>query len=470
MATKAPRVFISYSHDNEGHKTWVRTLAGRLREVGIDAIIDHYQAALGCDLAKFMESIGTSDRVLVICTGKYVEKFNKRKGGVGYEALMVTAELLNAHTDKFIPVIRQPGVDSGMYVRPAPLMTRKYIDMSEDVSFEAKVDELAREIHRAPEHPIPPLGPNPYAKRPDDDPSGNGDPLTIFRQAESLAKQDDSVGLRRLANNLGTRAKGECQAWHNRWDPKIDAGSYDQLALEREGLTVYAPLISYAMAVWPQATRNRGSNAIDEIMQSGPRGRYTSIVRFYETALHYLQSLLGSYALHVADVPGAREAALTVARGPEGGFSGALWTAHVTPGSSAAAPFAHYERLMEWFDWLETIYGTRDEFIQAMYAYQMLRNLVHFADFVDNKSSSEDYFYFSAYPLFLDSDNPTLASRAYRLLTVSPVELANIWRRKGLPDDTVFEKWPGWILDCKKQINHPLPHEQLMEDMRKALT
>ncbi|WP_211227219.1 SEFIR domain-containing protein [Saccharospirillum impatiens] len=35
-----PRVFISYSHDSQLHKKWVLDIATRLRNSGIDAIVD----------------------------------------------------------------------------------------------------------------------------------------------------------------------------------------------------------------------------------------------------------------------------------------------------------------------------------------------------------------------------------------------------------------------------------------------
>lgn len=35
-----PIVFISYSHDSDGHKEWVKALATRLRHHGVDVILD----------------------------------------------------------------------------------------------------------------------------------------------------------------------------------------------------------------------------------------------------------------------------------------------------------------------------------------------------------------------------------------------------------------------------------------------
>lgn len=34
-----PRVFLSYSHDSEAHRTWVRLLAERLRQGGVEVTL-----------------------------------------------------------------------------------------------------------------------------------------------------------------------------------------------------------------------------------------------------------------------------------------------------------------------------------------------------------------------------------------------------------------------------------------------
>ena len=37
-----PKVFISYSWEDESHKTWVKNLADKLLADGIDATVDQY--------------------------------------------------------------------------------------------------------------------------------------------------------------------------------------------------------------------------------------------------------------------------------------------------------------------------------------------------------------------------------------------------------------------------------------------
>ena len=51
-----PSVFISYSHDDQNHKNWVRKLATNLRFHGVDVILDQFDLRIGTDLRFFMES------------------------------------------------------------------------------------------------------------------------------------------------------------------------------------------------------------------------------------------------------------------------------------------------------------------------------------------------------------------------------------------------------------------------------
>ena len=156
-----PKVFISYSHDSPEHKQWVSELAAKLRRNGIDAILDQWDLGLGNDVTRFMErGIVDADRVLVICTDKYVSKANTGEGGVDYERMIINAELVqNLGTDKFIPIIRQA---SGKEKTPTFLGTRVYADFRNDTQFDAECEKLIHELHEIPIVQKPPLGKSPF--------------------------------------------------------------------------------------------------------------------------------------------------------------------------------------------------------------------------------------------------------------------------------------------------------------------
>ncbi|MDE0041498.1 MAG: toll/interleukin-1 receptor domain-containing protein, partial [Candidatus Poribacteria bacterium] len=160
-----PKVFISYSHDSPEHKRWVSELGAKLPHNGIDAILDQWDLGPGDDITRFMESgLKNSDRVLVVCTDTYVSKANAGEGGVGYERMIVNAQLIqNLGTNKFIPVIRHA---SGEEMTPTFLATRMYIDLRDQSEFETEFNKLLHELHHVPIIQKPPLGKNPFATLP----------------------------------------------------------------------------------------------------------------------------------------------------------------------------------------------------------------------------------------------------------------------------------------------------------------
>src|SRR5258706_11463158 len=104
----APKAFLSYSHDSDAHKQWVLKLATDLMSNGVETTLDQWELRAGQDTVAFMlQGIAESDRVLMVCTAKYVAKAEKRSGGVGFEGLIITGELgQNIDTRKFVPLLR----------------------------------------------------------------------------------------------------------------------------------------------------------------------------------------------------------------------------------------------------------------------------------------------------------------------------------------------------------------------------
>lgn len=155
-----PKAFISYSHDSQEHKKWVLDLATRLRNSGVDAVLDQWELGPGSDLTHFMErNLADADRVLMICTESYVTKANSGVGGVGYEKMIVTADLLKEiDSRKVIPIIRQ----NGTHLVPTFLKTKMFLDFSLQDEFEFNFDELVRDLHGAPLYEKPPVSNNPF--------------------------------------------------------------------------------------------------------------------------------------------------------------------------------------------------------------------------------------------------------------------------------------------------------------------
>jgi hypothetical protein len=154
-----PKVFISYAHDDDNHKVWVKELVVKLRSNGIDAIMDEL-TPLGSDLALFMEQgLGESHRVLCICSTRYNEKANAGISGVNYEKRIICQELMKESSSTWvIPVIRNNASEEKL---PKFLSSIKYISFEDNDHFHRNYYELLQELHNKKN--LPPIGPNPFA-------------------------------------------------------------------------------------------------------------------------------------------------------------------------------------------------------------------------------------------------------------------------------------------------------------------
>ena len=156
-----PRVFISYSHDDESHKDWVLQLATRLRLDGVDILLDRWELKLGQDIASFIEKgLSSSNRIICICSETYVNKADQGQSGVGYEKQIMTAELMsNLNTNLVIPVIKNNSKSKKV---PVFLGNRLYISFEDKTLYENNYEKLLRELLAEPILPIPPIGKNPF--------------------------------------------------------------------------------------------------------------------------------------------------------------------------------------------------------------------------------------------------------------------------------------------------------------------
>jgi hypothetical protein len=156
---RPPLVFISYSWDSPEHRAWVTQFAMSLRQKGVEVVLDQWHTRFGEDLPHFMaRSVRECDRVLMICTETYVAKAQQRQGGVGYEQMLVTAQMMReVGTRKFIPVVRQSASRRQV---PDELAGRKYVDLSDGPEQHHNFEQLVRELHDI-EVSLPPLGQRP---------------------------------------------------------------------------------------------------------------------------------------------------------------------------------------------------------------------------------------------------------------------------------------------------------------------
>jgi len=110
---KSPTVFISYSHDSRQHADRVLALSNRLREEGIDCILDQYETSPPEGWPRWMDHhIKNSNFVIMICTETYCRRVvgeeEEGKGlGVKWEGNLIYQHIYNADTTntRFLPVV-----------------------------------------------------------------------------------------------------------------------------------------------------------------------------------------------------------------------------------------------------------------------------------------------------------------------------------------------------------------------------
>jgi tetratricopeptide (TPR) repeat protein len=151
-------VFISYSHDSPEHEANVLALANRLREDGIDAVLDQYQSfpAVGWDLWG-QRQIQAARFVLVVCTATYRRRFDGEeepgKGlGATSEAGIIRQILYDAGgvNEKFFPVVLTDA--DSVHI---PLALRRYQHFRIDTGYE-DLRLLLTGQSRVPRPPLPP--------------------------------------------------------------------------------------------------------------------------------------------------------------------------------------------------------------------------------------------------------------------------------------------------------------------------
>ena len=116
-----PRIFISYSHDNEEHCEKVLAFAQRLRSNGFDAIIDRYvEGSPTQGWPRWMlNQLESADFIILICTKTYYNRFRGREDSVGgkgvnWEGCIITNELYDkkSSSQRFVPVfVNAPDTD-----------------------------------------------------------------------------------------------------------------------------------------------------------------------------------------------------------------------------------------------------------------------------------------------------------------------------------------------------------------------
>ena len=477
-----PKVFISYSHDSPEHKQWVSELAARLRRNGIDAILDQWDLGLGDDITRFMErGIVNADRVLVICTDKYVNKANADEGGVGYERMIVNAELVqNLGTDKFIPIIRQA---SGKEKTPTFLGTRVYADFRNDSQFDTECEKLIRELHEMPIVEKPPLGKSLFPSADLDPqlieiPEEVKSPSVVYTAASKLVRAGDTLGWRELIKQIRPKVFKDLIQWRQDELDGQKPRSKDQLVQTVDkAVEIISPLMAVALAgveSGREEFRNQKSLFDDLLNVSGwnPAG-YTTWINIPNALGYVYFSLHGCVSLSTNQIDLALGLARVKIPVPDGTKFLCVWEIkelrRQTPnlsGGRSANTIESWDFLAEAYKkwkWLSSIFETQLEYQTSLVAYNMAMNIHELATLIasDRQDRLNNY---SNYPFnipltffFQDYD---ITKRAASVLRRNPEAFMELWTCLDVTREQMENSWEDWCRLGENQLSQLLQYKK----------
>ena len=464
---KNPKVFISYSHDSPGHKQWVSELAARLRRNGVDAMLDQWDLGLGDDITRFMErGIVNADRVLVVCTDKYVGKANAGEGGVDYERMIINAELVqNLGTDKFIPIIRQA---SRKEKTPTFLGTRVYADFRDDSQFDAECERLIRELHEIPIVEKPPLGKSPFPSVELDTqlteiPEQFKSASEVYRTASKLVRAGDTLGWRELVKQIRPEVFKTLVQWRQDELDNQKPESKEQLVqVVDKAVEIVSPLMAIAL-VGVESGREEfrdQKSLLDDLLNItgwNPAG-YTTWVNIPYALGYVYHSLHGCVSLSTSQLDlalGLAQVKTPVANGTKtlyvwkrSELRGYAQSISGTRGGNSLESWNYLVNAYEKYDWLSQIFESKDEYQASLVAYYMALNVHELADTIaltqnDTLNTSSQYYF--TVPLTFLSEEWDITRRAISLLRRNPEALMEFWTCLNVTRDQMESSWAAWI-------------------------
>ena len=469
-----PKVFISYSHDSPEHKRWVSELAAKLRHKGINAILDQWDLGLGDDVTRFMErGIVNADRVLVICTDKYVSKANANEGGVGYERMIVNAELVkNLGTDKFIPIIRQA---SGKEKTPTFLGTRVYADFTNDRQFDVECGKLIRELHEIPVVQKPPLGKNPFPSvgldtQLVDIPDHVESASEAYKIATKLARAGDVLGWRELVKDIRPRVFKNLVQWRQDEFDVQRPDSKESFQIVDKAVDIISPLIVIALAgveSGREEFRNQKSLLDDLLNIAGWNANENRGWIHLPYALGYVyHSLHGCVCMNTSQLDLALRLArlkTPVANGTKtlyvwkrSELRGYAQSISGTRGGNSRKSWDYLVNAYQRWKWLPRVFGDDpEEYKASLVAYYMALNIHELADAIYLSQNStlkiRSHFYFTI-PLTFLSEEWHITQRAISLLRRDPEALMEFWTCLNVTREQMESSWEYWINLSEREL------------------
>lgn len=155
----SPECFISYAWGVPEHEQWVeRQLATDLQKAGIGVVLDRWHSAqIGASVARFVERIEKSDRIVVVGTPLYYRKYENKDTDTGYvvaaEVDMIANRLLGTEAQKesVLPLLLDGDKAASL---PPLLHGRVYADFRNEFEYFRTALDLVLSVYQLPpDHP-----------------------------------------------------------------------------------------------------------------------------------------------------------------------------------------------------------------------------------------------------------------------------------------------------------------------------
>lgn len=153
----SPECFISYAWGVQDHENWVeRKLAMDLQKAGITVVLDRWEnARVGASVPRFVERIGKADKVIVIGTPLYRNKYENnepmRSFVVAAEGDLIGKRMIGTEAEKesVLPVLLDGSEKTAF---PFLLQGRIYADFRKKEAYFDKAFELLLNLYKIQPH------------------------------------------------------------------------------------------------------------------------------------------------------------------------------------------------------------------------------------------------------------------------------------------------------------------------------
>jgi hypothetical protein len=154
-----PECFISYAWGDKEQERWVeRNLATDLQKAGINVVLDRWEnARVGASVARYVERINKSDRIIVVGTPRYLKKYENQDASAGY-VVAAEGDLINkrmtgreAQKKTVLPVLLAGYEEASL---PPLLQGRVYADFRNERAYFTTAFDLILSLYDiAPNNP-----------------------------------------------------------------------------------------------------------------------------------------------------------------------------------------------------------------------------------------------------------------------------------------------------------------------------